>query len=116
MLRLLNLLLCLLMLGFAAVQYNDPDWWLWVFYYLVPAFWAFIAGFRHRVFQAVQWLGWLWISVVGWAGLVWYYWPQMPNFWLKQVWMQEETAREGMGLMIALGVLLVALLTAYRKR
>ncbi len=30
--------------------------------------------------------------------------------------MQEETAREGMGLMVALGVLLVALLSAYRRR
>ena len=116
MLRLLNTLGCLAMLGFAGVQYNDADWWVWAFYYAVPAFWAFRAGYRQRVFQSVQWLGWLWASIAGWAGLVWYHWPKMPNFWRSAVWLNEETAREGMGLMIAFGVLLVALFTAYRKR
>lgn len=116
MLRLLNTLLFVAMLGFAGVQYNDPDLVLWLLYYLVPAFWAFMAGYRRRVFESVQWLGWLWASVAAWVGLVWYYWPKMPNFWVKSVWMQEETAREGMGLMIALGALLVALASAYRRR
>jgi Transmembrane family 220, helix len=116
MLRLLNTLTCVTMLGFAAVQYNDPDWWLWALYYGVPAFWAFMAGFRRRVFTSVQWLGWLWASLAAWAALVWYYWPKMPNWWLKSVWMQEETAREGMGLMIALATLVIALLSAYRRR
>jgi len=114
--RWLNFLLALVMIGFAAVQYNDPDWYLWVVYYLVPAFWALVAGFRHRLLQRMQWLGALWACVAGWIGLVIYYWPTMPGFWRKEVWWQEETAREGMGLMIALGVLGVALFTAYRKR
>jgi hypothetical protein len=114
--RYVNLSLCLAMLGFAAVQYNDPDIWLWVFYYSVPAAWAYIAAFRPQLFKSAQWLGWLWASVAAWVGLVWLYWPTMPNFWLKEVWTQEETAREGMGLMIALGVLVVVVLTAYRTR
>lgn len=114
--RWLNFLLALVMVGFAAVQYNDPDWYLWVAYYGVPAFWALVAGFRHRLLQRMQWLGGLWACVAGWIGLVVYYWPTMPGFWRKAVWWQEETAREGMGLMIALGVLMVALFTAYRKR
>jgi hypothetical protein len=112
----LNFALALLMLAFAVVQYNDPDWLLWVVYYLVPAFWALAAALRRRLFQRVQWLGWLWTCVAGWTALVVYYWPTMPGFWRKEVWWQEETAREGMGLMIALVVLLVALVTAYRKR
>ena len=116
MLRWFNFVLALAMLAFAAVQYNDPDWWVWVVYYAVPAFWALVAAFRHRLLQRMQWLGALWASVAGWAGLVYWYWPQVPYFWRKDVWWQEETAREGMGLMIALGVLLVALFTAYRKR
>ena len=114
--RWLNFLLALVMIGFAAVQYNDPDWYLWVVYYSVPAFWALVAGFRHRLLQRMQWLGALWACVAGLIGLVIYYWPTMPGFWRKEVWWQEETAREGMGLMIALAVLLVALFTAYRKR
>jgi hypothetical protein len=116
MLRWLNALLALALIGFAAVQYNDPDWALWVAYYAVPAFWALVAGLRHRLLQRMQWLGVLWACVGGWAVLVYAYWPTVPNFWRKDVWWQEETAREGMGLMVALGVLLVALFTAYRKR
>lgn len=112
----LNLVLALLMLVFAAVQYNDPDWALWVVYYVVPAFWALAAALRRRPFQRVQWLGWLWACVAGWTALVVYYWPQAPGFWRKDVWWNDETAREGMGLMIALAVLLIALVTAYRKR
>jgi hypothetical protein len=114
--RWLNLLLALAMIGFAAVQYNDPDWLLWVAYYGVPALWALVAGFRHRLLQRMQWRGALWACAAGWAALVWFYWPQVPQFWRRDVWWQEETAREGMGLMIALAVLLVALFTAYRKR
>jgi Transmembrane family 220, helix len=116
MLRLLNLVLCLVMIVFAALQYNDRDMLLWVVYYIVPAAWAFVAAFRHRLFQSVQWLGWLWACVAAWVGLVWYYWPKMPNFWHAAVWTQQVTAREGMGLMIALAVLLVAVFTAYKKR
>jgi len=114
--RYLNLLLCVVMVGFAAVQYNDPDLLLWIAYYLVPAGWAYVAAFRPQYFKSGPWLGWLCASVAVWVGIVWYYWPPMPNFWLTEVWTQEETAREGMGLMIALGTLVLALFTAYRKR
>jgi hypothetical protein len=116
MLRWLNFVLALAMLAFAAVQYNDPDWLLWAVYYGVPAFWALVAAFRHRLLQRMQWLGALWACVAGWAGLVYWYWPQVPYFWRKDVWWQEETAREGMGLMIAFVALGLALFTAYRKR
>ena len=114
--RWLNVLLGLVMVVFAVLQYNDPDWYLWAVYYLVPAFWALVAGLRHRLLQRMQWRGALWACVGGWIGLVVYYWPTMPGFWHKAVWWEEETAREGMGLMIALAVLAVALFTAYRKR
>jgi hypothetical protein len=116
MLRWLNFLLALVMIGFAAVQYNDPDWLTWMAFYVVPAFWALVAGFRHRLLQRMQWLGALWASIAGWAVLVYLHWPQMPGFWRKDVWWVEETAREGMGLMIALAVLVIALVTGYRKR
>jgi Transmembrane family 220, helix len=74
MLRLLNLVLCLVMIVFAALQYNDRDMLLWVVYYIVPAAWAFVAAFRHRLFQSVQWLGgcgpawrpgWAWSGTTG---------------------------------------------------
>ena len=116
MLRLLNFVLCLLMLGLAVAQYGKPQWWLWVGYFLVPAFWAFIAGFRHRAFRAVRWLGWLWGCIALWGVLVWRHWPQASGFWRQAVWQHDAAARAGLSLMLALAVLLVALFTAYRKR
>ena len=44
-----------------------------------------------------------------------HYWPAVPNWWRKDVWWHEETAREGMGLMIAFAVSLVAWLGAGRR-
>ena len=68
--RYLNMLLGLAMLGFAAVQYNDPDVWLWVFYYIVPAAWAFLAAFRLDLVRSTQGKRWLWASLAAWLGLV----------------------------------------------
>jgi hypothetical protein len=115
-LRALNFVLCLVMLGFAAAQATRPDWWFWVGCFVVPAFWAFIAGFRHRAFRSVQWLGWLWGCMALWIVLVWRHWPQTPGFWRQQVWLHDINARSGLALMVALVVLAVALVTAYRKR
>jgi hypothetical protein len=113
--RLIHTVTLLAMLGFVGVQYNDPDAWLWALYYGVPAFWAFVAGYRQRLLASMRWRGALWTSVAAWAGLVAHHWPAMPHFWQKAVWIQEESAREGMGLMIALAVLLLALARAYRS-
>lgn len=116
MLRLLNSLSLALMLVFAGVQYNDPDALLWVSYYGVPAYWAFIAGYRPAVLALPAWWAALWASVAAWALLVALYWPPMPRFWVKAVWMEEETAREGMGLMVALAMLLLALASGWAAR
>ena len=114
--RWVHVLLALAMVAFAAVQLNDPDAPLWIAYYAVPAFWALMAAFRQRLLYRMRWLGALWACVAGWVALVVYYWPTAPGFWRVAVWMNDEPAREGMGLMIALGVLMVALFSAYRRR
>jgi hypothetical protein len=115
-LRALNFILCVAMLGIAAAHIRRPDWWFWVGCFVVPAFWAFIAGFRHRAFRSVRWLGWLWGCLAAWGVLLWRHWPQAPGFWRQQVWLHDADARSGLGLMAALVVLAVALVTAYRKR
>ena len=104
------------MLGFAAAQVTRAEWWLWVGYFVVPAFWAFVAGFRHRAFRSVRWLGWLWGCVALWSVLLWRHWPQASGFWRRDVWQADADARAGLALMAALAVLAVALFTAYRKR
>jgi hypothetical protein len=116
MLRLLNLVLCLAMIGLAVLQSTRPAPWLLVAAFVVVALWAFLAGFRHRLFQSVQWLGWLWASVAAGIVLVWQHWPQVPEFWRYAVWSHDAAAREGVALLLALATLLVALVTAYRKR
>ena len=117
--RYLNVLLALAMLGFAAVQYNDPDVWLWTLYYIVPAAWAFLAAFRLDLVRSTQGKRWLWASVAVWLGLVIVYWPTTPGFWRREVFMVEvdgEGAREGMGLMIAWATLLVVGFTSRADR
>jgi len=72
-------------------------------------------SFRPRVLRAPAGKSLLWAcAVAGLAGVV-YYWPTMPGFWHKDIWWVEETAREGMGMMIAFAVLVVVLFSAHRK-
>jgi hypothetical protein len=116
--RYLNILLGLAMLAFAAVQYNDPDALLWIVYYAVPAAWAFLAAFRLDLVRSKPAMLGLWASIVVGLGVVVYYWPAMPGFWRPAVFMVEvdgEAAREGMGLMIAWAVLLLAMFSARRR-
>lgn len=106
--RYLNLLLGVTMLGFTAVQYNDPDALLWIVYYSVPAACALLAALRPGLLRTQPGASLLLASVPLWLGLVVFYWPQMPGFWRWPVLMAEETAREGMGLMVAWLTVLVA--------
>jgi hypothetical protein len=113
--RYVNMVLGLLMLAFVAVQYNDPDGPLWMAIYLLPCAWAFAAAFRLEKVRSRAAMKWLSASLaLGLVGVV-YYWPEAPEFWRKDVWWNDETAREGMGVMIGFGVLLVVLATALRK-
>lgn len=106
---ILNIVLGLMMLAFAGVQYNDPDMPQWVLMYAVPALWMYAVTFRlQSVARSGELTALLWASLVFYIGAVVFHWPKMPDFWLKEVWVVEETAREGMGLMIALGVVVVA--------
>lgn len=116
LLRALNLLLCLAMFAFMAVQYNDPDGPLWMLYYAVPAFWAAATAWRRDLAQRPLWRAALWASLAVWAGLMVLYWPPMPGFWRKEVWWVEETAREGMGMMLAFVVVALAAVQAALAR
>jgi len=113
--RYVHILLGLVMVAFAAVQYNDPDAPLWIAIYMVPAGWAFAAAFRLPQVRSMAGIRWLWASVIAGIATVVYYWPTTPGFWQKDVWWEDEAAREGMGVMIGLVVLLVVLFTALRK-
>jgi Transmembrane family 220, helix len=93
-------ILCVLLLLFTAVQYNDPDGPLWMAIYGIPALTAGYAawrpdGIRHGFgFRLV-----LVLFLFSIAAMI-YYWPTTPGFWHEEVWWKTETAREGMGVMI----------------
>lgn len=109
--RILCSILGLLMLVFAAVQINDPDGMIWMAYYLVAALWAFLAAFRGARIRSIGAQTALWTCLaIATAGVIFYF-PQMDRFWEREVWWAEETAREGMGVMILWLVLFVALIT-----
>lgn len=114
--RYVNIVLGLLMVAFAAVQYNDPDPHVWVPVYLVPAAWAFAAAWRLPRVAAAPAAVLLVACLVAYLALVVYYWPQAPGFWHKDVWWVVEEAREGMGMMTAFAVLLFVSLTAFMAR
>jgi hypothetical protein len=114
--RYANIALGLLMLAFAAVQYNDPDPHVWVPIYMVPATWAFAAAWRLSGIAAAPAAVLLGACVLAYLVLVVYYWPQAPGFWRKDVWWEAEEAREGMGMMMAFAVLLFVSVTAFMAR
>jgi hypothetical protein len=113
--RYVLMLLGLLMVSFAGVQYNDPDAPLWIVIYLVPAAWAFVAAFRPATVRSLNAERLLWATLAVGAGTMVFYWPTVPYFWRKEVWWVEETAREGMGVMIGFVVLIVVLATLMAK-
>lgn len=128
--RYVHILLGLLMTAFAAVQYNDPDALLWIVIYLIPAAWAFAAAFRAAKLRSLAAERLLWATVAIGVGATVFYWPTVPGFWLREAWWaqdvareslgamigNEETVREGLGVMIGLGVLLVVLIDVVLRR
>jgi hypothetical protein len=112
--KYLNIVLSVLMILFAGVQYNDPDGLLWAVIYLIPAIWAGLVAFRPAFVRGTWPLALLGACVAAGLAGVLYYWPKTPEFWRREVWWETETAREGMGMMFAAAVLIVAFLSAWR--
>jgi len=114
--RYVNGGLCAIMILFVIVQYNDPDYALWIVIYGIPAVWAGVAAFRPTaLLRRLPIAGLVLCTAAAVAGTV-YMWPKTPGWWRQDVWWNNELAREGMGLMAVTLVLLVVLLTGLRAR
>ena len=114
--RYVHGLSCLMMVLFAAVQYNDPDGPLWSLLYGIPAIWAGLAATRPRLLAhpfAATLLG---LSLLAALVLTFLYWPPVDQWWRQAVWWESEPAREGMGLMIVTAVLLAVLPASFSSR
>ncbi len=114
--RILNAVLCLMMILFIVVQFNDPDGPFWAVIYVVPALWAGLIAIKSAHIVGRIAFSILSACVVGGLVMTVFYWPRTPGFWKQEVWWETETAREGMGIMIATMVLLVAMFTVWRAR
>ncbi len=114
--RILNAILCVMMLLFIFVQFNDPDGPKWALYYSVPAIWAGLAALWLKKLGGQIVVPLLGASLLAAFALVVVYFPRTPGFWKQDVWWETETAREGMGIMIATIVLLIAAVTILRSR
>ncbi len=112
--RIVNTILCLLMLLFIVVQYNDPDGPMWMVIYSVPAIWAALAAFAPAKISTIVPNVILGACIVAALAGMFFYWPTTPGWWRQEVWWDVETAREGMGMMIVTVVLLSALIGSRR--
>jgi len=116
LLQIINAFLCVLLIAFAAVQYNDPDFYFWVPVYLLPAALAGLAAYRPQRLNNPPFSAVLLVCIVASiVGTLWF-WPTEEGFWHREVWWQSEAAREGMGFMIVTIALLVAALSARSAR
>ncbi len=113
--RILNGIVCVILILFAAVQYNDPDFTFWGPVYGIGALWT---GFAALSPGTIQWtparlmLGLCVAAAI--YGVVHFY-PTTDRWWAQDVWWETETAREGMGMMIVLVALLIATVVCMRR-
>lgn len=112
--RILNGVLGLILLGFAVVQYNDPDSAFWIAAYGLGAGWTLLAALFPRALALRPAVILLAFSIAIALVAVLHFWPDAPGWWRIQVWWETETAREGMGMMLVALSLLAPLATAMR--
>ena len=118
--KLLNLFLFLLFGYFSAVQYNDPDAWIWMLYYGLVAVCAALAFFNKNYKPLLYFVL---IAAIAWLVLL------IPSFgkWLTSgmesisgsMKMEKpyiEEVREFLGVIITLAGILIILFQAKKKR
>jgi len=121
--KLFNIFFCIVFILFAAVQYNDPDPYVWMPIYLYAAILCWLA-FRNKYFPGAYLLG---IAVFAAYALYKFFdqngvWDWMTKHHAtniagtmkaEQPWIEET--REFFGLVILIVVLLIDYLHAKRK-
>jgi hypothetical protein len=109
--RILNGVVCLVLVFFALLQWNDPDGPLWAVIYLLAALWPGLAAWRPGSLAHTAWL-----RYAGWAcvGLF-----LLGFAWLAPTigadWIHVETAREAIGFALCAVATLAALWSAGRR-
>ena len=122
--KFFNLFFCIVFVLFAAVQYNDPDPYLWIPIYLYAAVLCWLA-FRNKYYPVWLWIG---IALFGAYAIYLFFavdgvldWIQKHNeeniastMQATKPWIEET--REFFGLIIILVVLVIDLIYANRSK
>ena len=112
--KIFNIFFCIVFILFAAVQYNDPDPYLWIPIYLYPALLCYLKLMQKPISKIAYWAGFLVFGVYALYkmfdtnGII--DWIQFHNasniastMKAEQPWVEES--REFFGLVIILSVL-----------
>lgn len=109
--RVVSGLFCLVLILFALVQYNDPDFLYWFVIYGIAAAWCGLAAIspglmtRHGPLR-----GLFALCLIGAVAGTVYYWPSGTAWWTKDVIWDDEQVREGLGMVIVtLGMIIAGL-------
>ena len=94
--RAVHVVLCGVLLFFAALQYNDPDWYYWGPVYFLAAIWSFLAatapqGLRSSLLARIGAPLSIALFVLGFVFLA---------NQLGPGWIHNEEARESLGYLI----------------
>jgi hypothetical protein len=109
--RVISGLFCLILILFALVQYNDPDFLYWFAIYALAAAWCGMAALRPGLLTTQGPLRGLFVlCLIGAAVGTVYYWPSGEAWWTKDVIWDNELVREGLGMaIVAVGLVLAGL-------
>ncbi len=114
--RIVSGICAILLIVFAGVQHNDPDVLFWGPVYAGGAVLCALAALRPQIYaRAPAGLVYAAALLASLAGTVWF-WPSTAQWWMQEVWWEDETAREGMGMMVLVTALLLALPVVWRQR
>jgi len=114
--RIASGICAVVLIVFAGVQHNDPDVLFWGPLYAGGAVLCALAALRPRTYvHASAGLVYVAALLASLAGMVWF-WPSTPQWWMQEVWWEDETVREGMGMMVLAAALLLALPVVWRHR
>ena len=109
--RIVHAILCAILMFFAALQYNDPDWYYWGPIYLLAAAWSFLAA--REPGRLRSWLpariGAPVSIMLFLAGFAWLAHNIGPG------WIHSEEARESLGYLICAATTALAVGDARRQ-
>ncbi len=109
--RIVHVVLSAILVFFAVLQYNDPDWYYWGLVYLIAAAWSFAAALRPERLGSSRFvsIGGLICVMLFLAGFV----SLAGN--IGPGWIHNEEAREAFGYLICAVTTAIAIFDARRQ-